>query len=76
MRKNTFFTGQPILGQLLSLIPRYKVDQLSQKYHSNRYCKKFRTYDHLVTMLFSSFHHCTSLRELITGLQASSTRLG
>jgi hypothetical protein len=76
MPKSTFFTGQPILGQLLSFIPRSKVDQLAVKYHSNRYCKRFKAYDHLVTMLFSSFHHCTSLRELITGLQANSTRLG
>ncbi|MFW0715145.1 IS4 family transposase [Pedobacter sp. N23S346] len=76
MPKSTYFTGQPILGQLLSLIPRPKVDQLAKKHQSNRYCKKFRAYDHLVTMLFSSFHHCSSLRELITGLQASSSRLG
>ena len=76
MPKSTYFTGQPILGQLLSLIPRTKVDQLAKKHQSNRYCKKFRAYDHLVTMLFSSFHHCSSLRELITGLQASSSRLG
>lgn len=75
MPKSTYFTGQPILGQLLSLIPRHKVEQLAKKHHSNRYCKKFKAYDHLVTMLFSSFHHCSSLRELITGLQASSSRL-
>lgn len=76
MPKSTYFTGQPILGQLLSLIPRHKVEQLAKKHQSNRYCKKFKAYDHLVTMLFSSFHHCSSLRELITGLQANSSRLG
>ncbi|MEJ7694489.1 DUF4372 domain-containing protein [Daejeonella sp.] len=76
MPKSTYFTGQPILGQLLSLISRPKVEQLAKKHQSNRYCKKFKTYNHLVTMLFSSFHHCSSLRELITGLQANSSRLG
>lgn len=76
MPKSTYFTGQPILGQLLSLISRPKVEQLAKKHQSNRYCKKFKAYDHLVTMLFSSFHHCSSLRELITGLQANSSRLG
>jgi len=76
MPKSTYFTGQPILGQLLSLIPRHKVEQLAKKHQSNRYCKKFKAYDHLVTMLFSSFHHCSSLRELITGLQVNSSRLG
>jgi hypothetical protein len=32
-------------------------------------------YDHLVTMLYAGFFQCTSLRELITGMQANATRL-
>jgi hypothetical protein len=32
-------------------------------------------YEHLVTMLFCAFHQCSSLRELITGLQVNSHRL-
>lgn len=31
---------------------------------SDRYSKGFRTYDHLVSMLFACFAHCTSLREI------------
>lgn len=75
MPKSTFFTGQPILSQLLSLIPRNAIRQLSKEYQSDRYCKKFKAFDHLVTMLFCCFHQCSSLRELITGLQANSHRL-
>lgn len=75
MPKSSFFTGQPILAQLLSLIPRPLVSKLAQKYNANHYCKKFMAYDHLVSMLFCGFHQCTSLRELITGLQANSYRL-
>ena len=75
MAKSTFFTGQPIFNQLLSFIPRTKVDQLTGKHNSDHYCKKFKAYDHLVTMLFSCFHHCTSLRELITGIQVNAHRL-
>ena len=75
MNKSTFFAGQPIFTQLLSLIPRSMVQHLSRRYNCDRYCKKFTAYDHLVSMLFSSFHHCSSLRELITGLQASVHRL-
>ncbi|MBC7850697.1 MAG: IS4 family transposase [Chitinophagaceae bacterium] len=75
MNKNTFFTGQPIFNQLLSLIPRTTVSRLSRAYSGDRYCKRFTTYDHLVSMLFSSFHQCGSLRELITGLQANAHRL-
>ncbi len=75
MPKSTFFTGQPIFNQLLSYISRSKVDELITKYNSDHYCKKFKSYDHLVTMLFSCFHHCTSLRELITGMQVSANKL-
>jgi hypothetical protein len=75
MPKSTFFTGQPIFNQLLCHIPRAKIDLLARKHNSDHYCKKFKAYDHLVTMLFCCFHHCTSLRELISGLEVNSHRL-
>lgn len=75
MPKSSFFTGQPVFNQILSLIPRSMVNELSRKYRSDRYCKRFRSYDHLVTMLYSTLHRCTSLREVISGMQASSQRL-
>lgn len=75
MGKTSFFTGQPVFNQILSLIPRPDVNRLARQYKGDRYCKKFRSYDHLVVMLYSTFHHCSSLRELTTGMQASSRRL-
>jgi hypothetical protein len=75
MAKSKHFTGQPIFNQLLFLIPRSLVRTLTGKHQSDRYTKKFRTFDHLITLLFSCFHHCTSLRELTTGLLATSSRL-
>jgi len=75
MPKSSFFTGQPIFNQLLSLIPRSMVNELARRLNSDHYYKKFKTYDHLVSMLFSGFHQCSSLRELITGLQANAHRL-
>ncbi len=75
MRKCNFFTGQPIFTQLLGLIPRHIISGQSQKYSADRYCKSFKAYDHLVTMLYQGFFQCVSLRELITGLQANQSRL-
>ena len=75
MGKASFFTGQPVFNQILSLIPRSDVNRLARQYQGDRYCKKFRSFDHLVTLLYSTFHHCSSLRELTTGMQASSLRL-
>lgn len=75
MAKSKHFTGQPIFNQLLFLIPRSLVGKLTRRHQADRYCKRFHSYDHLVTLLFNSFHQCTSLRELTTGLQASAHRL-
>ena len=75
MPKSSFFTGQPIFSQLLHFIPRSIVSQAVLRHRADRYCKHFRTFDHLVTMLYASFQHCSSLREVITGMQATSSRL-
>lgn len=75
MGKNAFFIGQPILSQLIKLIPKSIVSQGVEKYSTDRYVKSFKTYDHLITMLYCSFMKCQSLRELTTGLQLSSNRL-
>lgn len=75
MAKSKHLTGHPIFNQLLFLIPRSLVKQLARKHGADRYYKKFKSYDHLVTLLFSTFHQCTSLRELSTGLLASAHRL-
>lgn len=75
MGKPKHFTGQPIFSQLLSLIPRSIVSKTVRAYDADRYCKKFKSFDHLVTMLFSTLHQCSSLRELTTGMQASYNRL-
>lgn len=49
--------------------------RLSRKYQSDRYCKRFNTYDHLVSMLYATLHQCNSIREVITGMQACESRL-
>ncbi len=69
MRKSTFFTGQPVFNQLLSLIPKAQIERLSKLHRANRYCKKFMAYDHLITMLYGAFFNATNLREITTGMQ-------
>src|SRR4030066_497592 len=75
MDKTTSFPGQPVLGQILSLIPRQMVESLAKKHGTDRYYKTFRSYDHVVTMIFGIFSGCTSLREVITGMMAYGSRL-
>jgi hypothetical protein len=75
MRKDSNFTGQPIFNQLLNLIPRSLIQVAVKEHASDRYCKRFKSYDHLVTMLYATFHKCNSLRELVTGMMACGNRL-
>jgi len=75
MGNTTFFTGQPLFSQLLQLIPNDMVKSLVIKHKSDHYYKTFKTNDHLVTMLYSTFFKCTSLSELCTGLQACEHKL-
>jgi Transposase DDE domain/Domain of unknown function (DUF4372) len=76
MSKNTIFSGQPIFTQLLSLIPEHLIDRLVRKYHCDRYCKTFDSKHHLVTLLFGIINQCTSLREVVTGLQVAVSKQG
>jgi hypothetical protein len=75
MNKSSFFTGQPIFTQLLRFIPRSTVSSLARELKTDHYYKKFKSYDHLVTMLYTCFHGCKSLREVTTGMQVSFTQL-
>ena len=75
MGKNAQFSGQPIFSQLLNLIDRRIVRKSASIYGGDRYYKKFKTYDHLVSMLYAVFHKCTSLREIETGMQVCYHKL-
>lgn len=73
--QNTSFSGQPIFSQLLSMIPGRLIQKCTVKHNSDHYYKRFRSFDHLVTMLFCAFSGCKSLREVTTGLQVWEKRL-
>jgi hypothetical protein len=64
MSKTTFFFGQSVFGQLISLIEPSIISGASKSCDSDRYIKKFKTKDHLISMLFCSFAKCSSLREV------------
>jgi len=75
MPKGTFFVGQPIFNQVLFYVPRHLITQLAREHKSDYYCKRFTTFDHLVTMLYCVFNNCNSLREVSTGLLAWEQRI-
>ncbi|MBK9075077.1 MAG: IS4 family transposase [Flavobacteriales bacterium] len=75
MSEASLFAGQPVMSQLLSLIPKSLVRELAEKHQADRYYKRFFAYDHLVSMLYTSLRGCESLRELICGMQVNQHRL-
>jgi len=76
MNKSKHFSGMPIIKQVLNHIDRKKVNRTAKKYNSDRYYKKFKTYDHLVTMVHSVLSGCCSLRELTGILLACEGKIG
>lgn len=75
MNKSTHFSGQPTFCQIINLIPKDLIGPVINKHQSDRYYKKFNTWHHLLTMLFSCYGHCNSLREVVTGMRALEGRL-
>ena len=66
MGKGTHFIGQPMFGQLISLIDKTKVLGFSREKGGERYVKHFDAWQHLVVMLYAVIKRFDSLRE-ITG---------
>jgi hypothetical protein len=64
MGKSTHFFGTSVFGQLISLIDTDIIQSSAKKHNSDYYVKKFKTKDHLISMLFCSFAKCSSLREV------------
>jgi hypothetical protein len=75
MNKSTDFVGQPVFSQLLSLIDRKTIRDTISEHKANRCYKKLFLWDHLVSMLYGVYTHCTSLREIQYGLEICQGKL-
>ena len=64
MNKSRNFSGHPIIKQVLNFIEPNDIYRTAKKHNSDRYTKKFTTYEHLVTMIFTVLSGCSSLREV------------
>ena len=64
MNKNSKISGIPIIGQIINLLDRQKINRTAKENQSDRYYKKFKTIDHLITMIYVVLSGCNSLREI------------
>lgn len=69
------FSGQPILSQILDVIPGSIINAANRKHKSNRYYKKLSLRIHLVSLLYGVFSYCNGLRELCEGMLACEGKL-
>ena len=76
MSKSTYFTGQPVYSQVIKLLDKAKIQQISHEtLGSERYVKRMTGWKHLIIMLFGVLKHFDSLRELEIGMKAETMNL-
>ena len=76
MSKDSHFTGQPVYSQVIKMLDKDKILQISRETQgSEAYVKRFDGYTHLVVMLFGVLKHFDSLRELEIGMKAEAHKL-
>ena len=75
MGKSTHFFGQPIYGQLIKLLDKSKILQISRNHGGERYVKSFDGFTHLLTMLYAVIMRFDSLREIETSMTAEVRKL-
>ncbi|MBD99537.1 MAG: transposase, partial [Verrucomicrobia bacterium] len=51
MNKSKNFSGHPIIKQVFNFISPKDIYRTAEKHQSDKYTKKFTTYEHLVTMI-------------------------
>ena len=64
MSKNKYLSGQPILCQLLSFIPRDLIDESVAQHQSDRYYKTMTTFKQLVFIFYKVVMRYKSLNNL------------
>jgi hypothetical protein len=75
MGKSTHFIGQPLYSQVIKLLDKAKILQISREHGGERYIKRFDAWTHLVVMLYAVIMRFDSLREISTSLQAEARKL-
>ncbi len=75
MNKTTTFVGQHIFSQLLSLSSKDSLSSVFKSTSANKWYESIKAWDHYVTMMFCVLSNCSSLREIVMGLEAFGGKL-
>lgn len=58
------------LSELLTALPRSRFNELVDKHQSDKHCKGFNSWSHLLAMIYAQLSGARSLREMETGYNA------
>lgn len=75
MGKSTHFFGQPLYGQIIKLLDKAEILEISRKNGGERYIKRFDAWTHLMTMLYAVIMRHDSLREISVSMLAEARKL-
>ena len=73
--QNTHFIGQPLYSQVIKLLCKSKILQISEDLGGERYTKRFNVWSHLIVMLYAVIKRFDPLREITTSLLADTHKL-
>lgn len=76
MPKSTHFIGQPLYAQIIKLLDKSKIFEISRSKGGERYTKRFTVWIHLTVMLYAVINRFDSLREITTSLLVEAHKLG
>ena len=75
MIQSTSFSGQPVFAQLAGLISKASFNHLVKEHNADRYCKRCKSWEHFICMLYCIMNNCTSLREVTHSIAAYGDKL-
>ena len=65
--------NKPVIRQVIDLIPPHLLRCSINKFRSDKYCHKYKTYDQLVALLFGQLCKCSTLEDISVGIGVSET---
>jgi hypothetical protein len=75
MGKSSHFIGQPMYSQVIKLLDKSRILQISRENGGERYTKRFNGWVHLVVMLYAIIMRFDSLREITASLLTEARKL-
>ena len=65
--------NKPIIRQIIDLIPSHILSKSINRFKSDKYCHKYKTYDQLVALLFGQLCKSSTLEDISVEIGISET---